>query len=72
MLKPDGSLAWVGSTKQTLGGRRGPLTPEVGACDSTGEHLLDSSAGIDLQSLALHGSTLTWTDSGETHSAILH
>jgi hypothetical protein len=44
---------------------------QVSSCSRRGPQLLDQGEGIDLHSLALHGSTLTWTDFGETHSATL-
>ncbi len=69
VLKRDGSVAWIGESRVAGTGRRAPA---VGACDSTGEHILDSGEGIDLHSLALHGSMLTWTDAGLTRSALLH
>jgi hypothetical protein len=68
VLKRNGSFAWSGHSR--IG--EGELTPpKVVACDSAGEHVLDSGPEIDLHSLKLHGSMLTWTDSGETRSALL-
>jgi hypothetical protein len=63
VLKHDGSVAWIG--------KKGGSTLAVGACDSTGERILDSGEGIDLESLKLHGSTVTWIYSGESRSAVL-
>lgn len=72
VLKQNGSLAWSGHGRiGDAPGGQFPL-PEVVACDSSGEHLLDSGPGVDLHSLKLQGSRLTWTDSGETRSALLH
>lgn len=71
-LKHNGSLAWSGHTRiGEIAGAQFP-PPAIVACDSTGEHVLDSGQGIDLHSLALHGSMLTWIDAGETRSAVLH
>jgi hypothetical protein len=44
---------------------------EVWALDSHGQRLLDSGPGIDLQSLTLDGSTLTWTNADTPRSATL-
>ena len=44
---------------------------QVVACSATGELVLDHGEGIDPESLELHGSTLTWTNSGEPRSATL-
>jgi hypothetical protein len=71
-LKRDASLAWIGESRPPPSSGRGPLVPVVGVCDSTGSRVLDSGEGIDLHSLKLHGSTLTWTDEGETRSATLN
>lgn len=65
-LKRNGSLAWVG-----VPGGFQPHISRVAVCDSEGERMLDSDEGIDLHSLTLHGSMLTWTDSGVTHTASL-
>ena len=47
------------------------LERQVTACTPTGGQLLDKGEGIEPQSLELHGSTLIWTDAGETRSAVL-
>jgi hypothetical protein len=47
------------------------LQEQVMACTASGGQLLDEGTSIDPESLELNGSTLNWTDSGETHSAIL-
>jgi hypothetical protein len=46
-------------------------TVEVVAVDVNGRRLLESSPDIDPQSLALDGSTLSWSTGGVTHSATL-
>jgi hypothetical protein len=65
-LKPNGSLAWL--VQLTGAARR---TVEVVAVDVNGRRLLESSPDIDPQSLALDGSTLSWSTGGVTHSATL-
>ena len=67
VLGRNGHRAWIGES--------GWGTPEIGSCPSTeresnGE-IIASGDGIDLDSLALHASTLTWTDSGNRRSAAL-
>ena len=73
-LKRNGSLAWAGHGRVGESAEiRGKFPPrEIVACDSEGERLLDSGPGLDLHSLSLQGSTLTWTDEGETRSATLN
>lgn len=68
-LNAGGSLAWIGEVR--VGPLSAPFTRKVVACDANGDHELDSGEGIDLDSLALHGSRLTWTHSGETRTATL-
>ncbi len=72
-LKRNGSLAWAGHARIGQSGEIERQFPprEIVACDSEGERLLDSGESIDLYSLKLHGSKLTWTDAGETRSATL-
>ena len=60
MLKPDRSVGSIGEAR--VGGK--DQVPEVGVCGEIGGCILDSGEGIDLNSLKLNGSTLTWTDSG--------
>ncbi|HVC06146.1 MAG TPA: hypothetical protein VND98_00975 [Solirubrobacterales bacterium] len=70
VLKRDGSVAWIGKSRVPGTTQR---APEVGVCSVNGEEaVLDSGEGIDLHSLELHGSTLTWANSGVTHYAVLH
>ncbi len=71
VLKRNGSLGWAGNGQFGPPVRKPPVH-EVVVCDSEGERLLDSGAGINLHSLALHGSTLTWTNAGVTRTAVLH
>jgi hypothetical protein len=52
--------------------RRWSYERRVVAGNRTGEQVvLDSGESIDLHSLRLHGSTLSWTDFGETRMAQL-
>jgi hypothetical protein len=66
-LKSNGSTAWA-----MVPGFRPPHVNTVAACESEGRRVLDEGEGIDLESLALNGSTVTWTDSGEMRSATLN
>jgi hypothetical protein len=47
------------------------LQEQVMACTASGGQLLDQGTSIDPKSLKLNGSNLTWTDAGETRSAVL-
>ena len=67
-LKDNGSVAW------TIAVNRSPYVPgylEVCAADTTGRRQLDVGNGIDLNSLTLSGSTLTWVKDGVARSATL-
>ena len=72
VMKPDGSVAWIG-----MGLTWNPATQNnervtiVGKIDSGGYAELDRGDGIDTSSLRLDGSTLTWTDAGQTRTAML-
>jgi hypothetical protein len=44
---------------------------QIVACSATGEIVLDQGEGIELKSLELSGSTLSWTDSGERRTSRL-
>lgn len=44
---------------------------QIVACGATGEEVLDSGEGIDLNSLNLHGSALSWRNAGEPRMAVL-
>ena len=71
VLNENGSLAWTLS-RYSLDGPPSPLPrQEVWAFDSGGQRLLDYGPEIDVRSLALHGSTLTWTNADTTRSATL-
>jgi hypothetical protein len=60
-LKPNGAIAW------TVSGSG----PELWALDAAGLRQLDAGTALDLESLELDGSTLTWTNGGTTRSATL-
>jgi len=70
VLKPDGSVAW--SAK--VGGLSGYVPPEyeVHALDKSGSRLLASGADIAPHSLMLKGSALSWIQSGQQASTVLH
>jgi hypothetical protein len=67
-LKDNGSVAWIIADLQA-GGRPGPR--EVGALDGAGQRLLDSGSKLDVNSLELNESTLTWINDGTRRSATL-
>jgi hypothetical protein len=83
VLRGNGSTAWTGTNyvyePMTIPPGPGATAPapgphlqkQVTACTAEGQQLLDKGEGIDLESLELHGATLTWTDFGETRSATL-
>lgn len=68
VVKADGAVAWIGVASSIISHRR---TIEVHEADAGGRRVLDSSAGIRIDSLRLRGSALTWTDGGRTRSASL-
>jgi hypothetical protein len=70
-LKTNGHDAWIGKTRIEPSNRRSDLVHAVGTCDSAEAPVLESGEGIELRSLELNGSTLTWMDSGEARSAQL-
>lgn len=65
VMDSRGKVAW-----SVEGGTFGSPFAVV-ACDSTGQHVLDSGEGIDLESLALHGSVVRWLDGGSRREANL-
>jgi len=73
-LGRNGHVAWIGKSKLEL--FPFTFTRRVGACASIASREIESSEiengeGIDLHSLILHGSMLTWINSGVTHTAAL-
>ncbi len=69
VLKADGAVAWIatGRSLATHSSHR-----QVQSEDKNSQKLLDSSGSIQLGSLRLNGSTLTWKRGGKTRSASLH
>jgi hypothetical protein len=63
-LKENGSVAW------TIAGPPG-WQREVGALDTAGQRLVDSGPNLDVNSLELNESTLTWINDGTTRSTTL-
>lgn len=66
-----GSMAWVG---ERYGGEVGLGPGKVGiveTCEHGQERRLDVGEGIDLKSLALDGSTVSWINAGAERSATL-
>jgi hypothetical protein len=68
VVKPDGAVAWIGDGHSIIG--RGSVV-EVHRYDRRGQAELDHGSGIVSGSLRLHGSQLTWTNSGRLRSATL-
>lgn len=69
VVKPDGSVAWIGEGGSVISG--GVTDIELDKADTHGFALLDSGNGIDTRSLRLHGSALTWRHGGRSRSASL-
>jgi hypothetical protein len=63
LIDKAGALAWAAFTP-TPNGR----APMIGACDSRGNRVLDSGAGVEIDSISLIGSMLTWVNAGGTRS----
>lgn len=68
-LKDDASVAWSATQSEWFTSAE-PLR-EIWASDSLGRRMLDSGPGIDLTSLTLTDSTLTWINGGVQRSASL-
>ncbi len=72
-LAARGDVAWVAQEDVLYGDVPNGelLTNElrVYAHDAAGDHLLDTSTGVDPGSLRWRGNTVSWTDSGQTDSA---
>ena len=66
VVKSDGTAAWIASLRVQ------PEENAVVALDKTGTRTLASGPGIAPSSLTLTGSTLSWTESGRTASAVLN
>lgn len=69
VLTGTGALAWTVSRGAFV---VEPFDPQqVWALDTQGQRLLDGGSAIDLQSLSLNGSALTWIKGGVVRSATL-
>lgn len=66
VLKANGSVAW------TVYSSGASEPKQLWALDSAGQRLLDSGPGLELESLELSGSTLTWLHGGMPRSATLN
>jgi hypothetical protein len=66
-IDKTGALAWGAFTASPTG-----QAPEIGVCDSQGNRILDSGAGVEIDSLELRGSVLSWVNAGGPRSAVLH
>jgi hypothetical protein len=69
LVKGDGAAAWI------AGNGLGDLPStayEVGSVEANGSHLLAEGSEIEPHSLALAGSTLSWTQGGKAMSAALN
>ena len=62
VLKPNGSVAWIGAARHYFGGPESVEVWELRKSDAGGEVLVDSGSG--LSALAVAGSTLYWTKDG--------
>jgi hypothetical protein len=68
VVRPDGTVAWIGSLHSIIGHRS---ATEVHEASTAGDRVLDSGLGIDSTSLRLHGETLSWVNGGVTRHATL-
>ena len=70
VTKRDGSAAWIVEGGSIVSQQS---TTEVVSLSAGRERILDSGSGggIDVKSLRLQGSSLTWTHGGQTRSATL-
>jgi len=70
VLTGNGSVAWAGRGRIGLATKSAPV-PQIVACDHDGQRILDSGDGLELTTLSLDGSTVSWLNSGIKHSATL-
>jgi hypothetical protein len=68
VVKKDGAVAWIASAHSIV---RNSSQIEVDRVDGRGRSTLDTNSGIDSISLRLHGSALSWTDSGQPQAGTL-
>jgi hypothetical protein len=69
VVKADGAVGWIGQSHPIVG--HGHEVIEVHRIDRHGAAELDHGAGIAFESLRLHGSLLSWRNSGVQRSAPL-
>lgn len=69
VVKPDGSVAWIAHVSSI--GARAQATEVHSALAGGPDVVLASGSGIDLYSLRLRGSTLSWREDGLTRRATL-
>lgn len=70
VLKPNGSMAWIGVSRNA--GNTEPVVA-VYACDANGAaRTIERGPGINPRSLTLRGSQLSWSAEGTTKNAVLH
>lgn len=67
LIDKAGALAWAAITPSPTG-----HAPLIGVCDSRGARILDSGAGVEIDSVELRGATLSWVNAGGPRSAQLH
>ena len=69
VVKADGTVAWIGSDTSIIAHR---ARDEVHVVSGGFDSVLDSGAGIDVTSLRLDGSSLSWRDGARMRRATLH
>jgi hypothetical protein len=70
VVKDDGAVAWIAQDNSRSEGSNTGY--EVNAVDRARSRLLAAGSDIDPHSLALKGSTLSWTQGGKPRSTSLH
>jgi hypothetical protein len=70
VVAQSGAMAWTMASDPAWRGEPEPVSVryDVWAHDGTGQRLLDSGPDLDLKSLRLSGSTVSWTNGGVTRS----
>jgi hypothetical protein len=69
VVKPDGAVAWITGATSLIA--HGANATEVARDDARGSSVLDSGSGIDVRSLRLHRSSLSWRDGSRMRFATL-
>jgi hypothetical protein len=69
VVNADGTVAWIGSDTSIIAHR---ARDEVHVVSGGSDAVLDSGTGIDVTSLRLEGSALSWRDGGRMRHAALH